>query len=144
MAFNEAEERFLARQVRGHLATIGSNGGPQVKPVGFSYNKALGSIDIGGVNMGESAKFRNVKAHPKVAFVVDEVTGPGADGVHFMEIRGEAETATGPTDPTGHLANEIIRIRPRRVISFNIDPGHPGFRARDLPVRAHGQDDEVA
>ena len=32
----------------------------------------------------------------------------------------------------GHLAAEIIRIHPRRVIAFNVDPAHPGFAARDV------------
>jgi pyridoxamine 5'-phosphate oxidase family protein len=46
-----------------------------------------------------------------------------------MEIRGTAENATGPHDPTGHLAPEIIRIHPRRVLSYNV--GDPGLRVRD-------------
>src|SRR3984885_4328154 len=126
MTLPDAERRFLARQPRGHLATVGPDGIPQVKLLGFSYNAALGTIDIAGMNMAGSAKYRNVRANPRVAFVVDEVTAPNVEGAHFLEIRGDAEHAVGPHDPTGHLAPEIIRIRPRRVISFNIDPDRPG------------------
>jgi pyridoxamine 5'-phosphate oxidase family protein len=72
---------------------------------------------------------------------VDEVTAPNVEGAHFLEIRGAAETATGPDDPTGHLASEIIRIRPHRVLSFNIDPDNPGFAARDI---AAAGDSDVA
>jgi pyridoxamine 5'-phosphate oxidase family protein len=136
-----AEQRFLARQPRGHLATVGPDGVPQVKPLGFTYNAALGTIDIAGMNMAGSAKYRNVRANPRVAFVVDEVTAPNVAGAHFLEIRGEAEHAIVPDDPTGHLAAEIIRIHPRRVISFNVDPEHPGFAARDI---APGDGGEVA
>jgi pyridoxamine 5'-phosphate oxidase family protein len=132
MTLTDTEQRFLARQPRGHLATVGPDGMPQVKPLGFSYNADLGTIDIAGMNMAGSAKYRNVRANPRVAFVVDEVTAPNVEGAHFLEIRGAAETAVGPHDPTGHLAAEIIRIRPRRVISFNIDPDNPGFAARDI------------
>lgn len=132
MTFTDAEQRFMARLGRGHLATIAPDGRPQVKPLGFTYNDALGTIDIAGMNMGSSAKYRNVQANPHVAFVVDEVTAPTYEGAHFLEIRGEAETAVGPDDPTGHLAPEIIRIRPSRVISFNVDPDRPGFAARDV------------
>lgn len=131
MTLNEAEQRFMARQARGHLATIGPNGIPQVKPLGFTYNAVLGTIDIYGYQMAESAKYRNVRANPHVAFVVDEVTAPTMEGAHFLEIRGDAVTAVGPEDPTGHLAPDIIRIHPRRVISFNVDPAHPGFAARE-------------
>ena len=131
MTLTHAEQRFLARQTRGHLATIGPDGVPQVKPLGFSYNAALGTIDIAGYKMADSAKYRNVRANPHVAFVVDEVTAPTMEGAHFLEIRGDAETAVGPQDATGHLSPDIIRIHPRRVISFNVDPAHPGFAARE-------------
>jgi pyridoxamine 5'-phosphate oxidase family protein len=136
MTFTDAERQFLARQPRGHLATIGPGGIPQVKPLAFTYNAALGTIDITGYQMADSAKYRNVRANPHVAFVVDEVTAPNREGAHFLEIRGDAETAVGTHDLQGHLAPEIIRIRPRRVISFNVDPDRPGFAARDIgPAR---------
>ena len=41
----------------------------------------------------------------------------------------------------GHLAREIIRIYPRRVISFNVDPARPGFAAREVKA---ADDTEVA
>jgi pyridoxamine 5'-phosphate oxidase family protein len=81
--------------------------------------------------MANSAKYRNVRSNPHVAFVVDEVTAPTMEGAHFLEIRGVAQTTVGAHAPTGHLAAEIIRIHPRRVISFNVDPDHPGLAARD-------------
>jgi pyridoxamine 5'-phosphate oxidase family protein len=137
MNFTDAEQRFMARLERGHLATIAPDGRPQVKPLGFTYNAAQGTIDIAGMNMAASAKYRNVQANPHVAFVVDEVTAPTYKGAHFLEIRGEAECAAGPDDPTGHLAPEIIRIHPSRVISFNVDPAHPGFAARDVKPAGH-------
>lgn len=132
MTFTDAEQRFLARQTRGHLATIGPDGIPQVKPLGFTYNATLGTIDIAGYQMASSAKYRNVRSNPHVAFVVDEVTAPTMEGAHFLEIRGNAETTVGSDDPSGHLAREIIRIHPRRVLSFNVDPARPGFAARDV------------
>lgn len=141
MTFTAAEVQFLNRLERGHLATVAPTGSPQVKPVGFSYNVDLDTVDISGVNMARSAKYRNVQTSPSVSFVVDEVTAPNMEGAHFLEIRGIAERATGPEDPTGHLAPEIIRIHPRRIISFNVDPDSPGFSARDV---APERDEEVA
>jgi pyridoxamine 5'-phosphate oxidase family protein len=132
MTLTDAEVRFLVRQPRGHLATLGPNGTPQVKPLGFVYNPTLGTIDITGFNMAASAKYRNVQANPSVAFVVDEVTEATMEGAHFLEIRGVAETAVGTHDPRGHLAPEIIRVHPRRIISFNVDPAHPGFETRGV------------
>jgi len=36
MTLTDAERRFLARYARGPLATIGPDGLPRVKPLGFS------------------------------------------------------------------------------------------------------------
>jgi pyridoxamine 5'-phosphate oxidase family protein len=132
MALTEAEQRFLNEQHHGRLATVTGGGGPQVKPVGFSYNEALGTIDIAGMNMAASAKYKNVQANPQVAFVADDVPAPekGAGGVRFLEIRGTAETAIADEpDAAGHLALEIIRIHPHRILGFNVDG--PGLRVRD-------------
>jgi pyridoxamine 5'-phosphate oxidase family protein len=136
MTLTEAEQRFLAAQRHGRLATIAPDGTPQVKPVGFSYNEQTGTIDIAGMNMASSAKYKNVQSNPSVAFVADDVPAPerGAAGVRFLEIRGTAETVTAPTGQHGtggHLAPEIIRIHPSRVLAFNVDPDQPGLRARD-------------
>jgi pyridoxamine 5'-phosphate oxidase family protein len=142
MNISDAEQRFLTRQPRGHLATIGPDGTPQVKPLGFTWNAALGTIDIAGFNMGDSAKYRNILANPRVAFVVDEVTEASMEGAHFLEIRGTAEAVTGRASADGHLAPEIIRIHPRRVIAFNVDPGNPGLQTRD--IAADGAQPHVA
>jgi pyridoxamine 5'-phosphate oxidase family protein len=92
--------------------------------------------------MASSAKYNNVQANPRVSFVVDEITEPGLAGAHFLEIRGFAETAIGPKDPNGHLAPEIIRIHPRRVVGFNVDQDQPGFEART--VRPDGDGNRAA
>lgn len=132
MTLTNAERRFLGRQPRGHLATIGPDAGPQVKPLGFTYNSDLGTIDIAGFNMAQSAKYRNVQSSPQVAFVVDEVTEASMAGAHFLEIRGVAEATTGPAGADGQAGPDIIRIHPRRVIAFNVDPDQPGLQTRDL------------
>jgi pyridoxamine 5'-phosphate oxidase family protein len=84
--------------------------------------------------MGRSAKYRNIRANPRVAFVVDEVSEPTMQGAHFLEIRGVAEAITGPAPADPHLAPEIIRIHPRRVIAFNVNPDEPGLQTRDIPA----------
>jgi len=132
MTLTDAEQRFLARQPLGHLATIGPDGTPQVKPLGFTYNAALGTIDIAGYNMGGSAKYRNIQANPRVALVVDEMTEASMEGAHFLEIRGTAEAVTEPARADGHLAAEIIRIHLRRVIAYNVDPDQPGLQTRGV------------
>jgi pyridoxamine 5'-phosphate oxidase family protein len=131
MALTQAEQKFLARHRLGRLATIGPDGGPQVKPVGFAYHDELGTVDIYGYNMAASAKYRNVARQPLVALVVDNPTAFGAEA-QFLEIRGVAETATGQAPPFPGAPTEIIRIHPRRVLGLNVDPDQPGLVTRDL------------
>lgn len=122
MSLTNAEQQFLVRQRRGYLTTIGPDGWPQVKPLGFTWNAELGTIDIAGFNMTESAKYRNVATNPKVAFVVDEVTVENTmEGAHLLEIRGRAEQA-----------GQLIRIHPTRVVAGNIVPGRPGIYTRNV------------
>src|SRR5882724_218343 len=108
MSLTHVEQRYLASQTLGRLATLAPNGTPQVKPVGFAYNPDLGTIDVTGLELGKSAKFRNVGAHPEVAFVVDDVVGEGASGVRFLEVRGTAETGTWDAPRDSHLSPEVI------------------------------------
>jgi pyridoxamine 5'-phosphate oxidase family protein len=104
MTLNSAEQGYLAAQPRGRLATIAPDGSPQNKPVGFSWNAGLGTIDIYGFGMEQSQKFRNVAGDPRVAFVVDDAPGTGAAGTRFLEIRGLAETASGQATPEGGVS----------------------------------------
>lgn len=132
MALNETEQAYLAGRDHGRLATIAPNGTPQNKPVGFRYNSELGTIDISGYNMDTSAKFRNIQAHPHVAFVVDDVIGEGMFGTRFLEIRGTAEAITLAEALGPGLSTQIIRIRPRRVIGWNVAAGNGGLQTRDV------------
>ncbi len=58
------EQNYLADRGHARLATVAPNGAPQNKPVGFRYNAELGTIDIYGIAMESSAKFRNVQVNP--------------------------------------------------------------------------------
>src|SRR5437764_10887623 len=137
MTLTPIEQRYLAGLRHGRLATVGPDGTPQVKPVGFTYNAKLGTVDIAGLNMANSAKYRNVQANLKVAFVVDDVRFEGVEGVRFLEIRGIAEPAVDEQPATSHLASEIIRIHPRRGVGFNIDPDRRRLPRGGAPARAH-------
>jgi PPOX class F420-dependent enzyme/OxyR family protein/uncharacterized protein (TIGR02246 family) len=124
---------YLTTHRFGRLATVGPNGAPQNKPVGYRYNAALGTIDIAGFEMERSAKYRNVGAHPDVAFVVDDDAGEGAGGARFVELRGRAEQAVDPDrGGPGGVSAHIIRIQPRRLVSWNVLPGDAGMHTEDL------------
>ena len=68
-----AHVAYLGTQMLGRLATVDPDGKPQNNPVGFRYNAELGTIDIDGLDMGRSRKFRNLATNPNVALVVDDI-----------------------------------------------------------------------
>src|SRR5215469_3778708 len=113
---------YLQVQRLGRLATVDRDGAPQNNPVGFRYNGDLGTIDIGGRNMGATRKFRNVTGNPKVAFVVDDLASVQPWRPRCVEIRGRAEALRDVAGQSSGLSAEIIRIYPERVISFGLDP----------------------
>jgi pyridoxamine 5'-phosphate oxidase family protein len=118
--FTDAEQRYLDGQPLGRLATIGPDGAPQTRPVGFGYNRDLDTIDIGGHNLVTSRKYRNIQADARVSFVVDDLASITPWRPRGIEIRGTAELlAADPLRPgvTAHL----IRIHPVRVLSWGLD-----------------------
>jgi pyridoxamine 5'-phosphate oxidase family protein len=121
MSFTDTELEYLATQRLGRLATVQPNGTLQVSPVGFAYNASTQTIDIGGYNMAASRKFRNVADNGRVAFVIDDIASFQPWRVRCLEIRGHAEAIDTPTDSAGGIDGAIIRIHPRRIISFGID-----------------------
>jgi pyridoxamine 5'-phosphate oxidase family protein len=108
--FTENELAYLASQRLGRMATAQPNGTLQVNPIGYRYNPETDAVDVGGFGMTTSQKFRNVNDNGRVAIVVDDVPSRDPVQVRFLEIRGVAETV-----------GEIIRIHPRKIISFGVE-----------------------
>ena len=125
MFFKTHEIEFMKAADLGRLATIQRDGTPQASPVGFTYNEELGTIDISGYNMAKSQKFRNLAHNDKVAFVIDDIASRDPWRVRCLEIRGTARQAVTVADRNGAagdaLDSAVIRITPRRIISFGID-----------------------
>ena len=118
--FTAQEIEYLGSQRLGRLATLSALGEPHVVPVGFRYNAELDTIDIGGHNIGKSKKFRDVARDGRVAFVVDDVLPPWKP--RGVEVRGLAEVlAEGGKQIMQAFDDELIRITPRRIISWGVE-----------------------
>jgi pyridoxamine 5'-phosphate oxidase family protein len=133
--FTERELSYLREQSLGRLATVRRDGSVQNNPVAFGYNEEFQTIDIGGHNMAASQKFRNVAAGSQVAFVVDDIPSLDPFTVRCLEIRGNAEALAAPGDAADGRTGPIIRIHPRRILSFGIDPDNPAAGVRTVAAR---------
>jgi pyridoxamine 5'-phosphate oxidase family protein len=120
--FTDIELEYLKTQRLGRLATINKHGDPQIAPVTFLYNADLETIDIGGLNNGESQKFRNVARNGLASFVVDDVLPPFQP--RGIEIRGHAEAfPDGGKSISPNFSPALIRLTPGRIISWNLTSG---------------------
>lgn len=116
--FTEAELQYLQSQRIGRLATVNQRGAPQVTAVGFRYNPELDTIDIGGYDMSNTQKFRNVARNELVSLLVDDVLPPWK--TRSLEIRGRAEALPdGGQLIADNLNPAIIRITPTRIVFWD-------------------------
>jgi pyridoxamine 5'-phosphate oxidase family protein len=112
--FRAAELRYLAggRQL-GRIATVGLDGTPHVVPVAWIYNAARDTIDVGGHELQQSKKFRDVARTGRAAIVVDDLADSGPWVPRGIEIRGRGEAIPLPTP--------LIRIHPERIVAWGIE-----------------------
>ncbi|MEP9381152.1 PPOX class F420-dependent oxidoreductase [Nocardioides sp. KR10-350] len=118
MALTDDQLAYLRSQRLGRLATVRPDGDVQNNPVGFWIDDQR-RIVIGGHRLGQSQKYRNVRHHPQVAFVVDDLASVDPWRPRMVEIRGTAETLTDQETPPG-FSGELIRITPARVIAVGV------------------------
>ena len=119
--YSKPELSYLQGERRlGRLATVGPDGTPHVTPVGaWTVDPDSGVIEIAGRwNLTATKKFRDVARTGRVAIVIDDVTEPWRP--RAVEIRGRAEAVDGPPP--------VIRITPKRIISWGLDDDDPGAR----------------
>ncbi|WP_243858317.1 PPOX class F420-dependent oxidoreductase [Mycobacterium sp. DL440] len=96
------------------------------------------TIDIVGHALASTQKWRNVLGNPQVAFIVDTVLSVRPPEARGIEIRGTAMALPGVGTTDGGLSGDIIRIVPRRIISWGLDGA--GTTARDPAEPPHTAD----
>ncbi len=117
--FSEAQLAYLSERRLGRLATIGPDGVPHLVPLGWTYNPALDTIDVGGRDFARTRKFRNVRGNPRVALVVDDVLPPFRP--RCVMIRGHGDALDDAAGADGQPTGPIIRITATEVISWGLD-----------------------
>jgi pyridoxamine 5'-phosphate oxidase family protein len=110
--FTAAELAYLhAAKTLARLATVDAHGHPHVTPVGWSLTGDQDAVEVGGRDLAETKKFRDIAATGHAALVIDEVLPPWHP--QGIEIRGTAQAITEP-EPR-------IRIHPHRIISWGFE-----------------------
>ena len=112
--FRRSELGYMAggRQL-GRIATVGADGTPHVVPVAFIYNAVRDTVDVGGAELEQSKKFRDVARTGRAAIVIDDLASTDPWHPRGIEIRGRGEAIALPTP--------LIRIHPERIVSWGLD-----------------------
>ncbi len=119
--FTEAELRYLrTERLLARIATVGPDGAPHVTPVGWTLNADDDVIEVGGINLTSTKKFRDIARTRRAAIVIDDVLPPWQP--RGIEMRGRADAITDP--------EPLIRIHPERIIAWGLDDRR---NARDVP-----------
>jgi pyridoxamine 5'-phosphate oxidase family protein len=114
--FTEAELAYMTGGSQlARIATVGADGTPHVVPVGWIYNAARDSIDVGGHELEATKKFRDVVRSGRAAIVIDDLESTDPWRPRGIEVRGRGEAITLPTP--------LIRIHPERIVSWGLERG---------------------
>ena len=111
--FTDTELGYLTGgRLLGRLATVGADGTPHLVPVGWIYNAARDAIDIGGIELERSKKFRDIARTGRAAIVIDDLASTDPWRPRGIEVRGRGEAIALPTP--------LIRIHPERIVSWGL------------------------
>jgi pyridoxamine 5'-phosphate oxidase family protein len=120
MAFTEEEVAYLKSQPLARLATVDSDGQPDVAPVGFEFDGT--DFYVGGRAPAQTRKFRNVGAgQAKVAMVIDDLVSTDPWTPRGLRVYGTAELVerSGRFGPGSYM-----KITPEISWSWNLE-GRP-------------------
>ena len=118
---------------------MSAKGAPHVVPVGFRLSDGGAAIDVGGHGFARSKKYRDLKANPRVAIVIDDLASVDPWTPRGLEVRGTAELHdSGGGERFGRGWDEAwVRIMPERVISWGIEA--PPFTEGSFSARSIAQ-----
>jgi len=128
--WTDIERTYVQSQPLARLATVDADGAPQNNPVGVFLDEETGDIVIGGFAMGASRKFRNVRANPHVALVIDDLVSLDPWTVRGLEVRGTAVALSDVDPPVPFMSREVIRIMPNWIVTWGLDPDGQGRQRR--------------
>jgi pyridoxamine 5'-phosphate oxidase family protein len=88
----------------GRIATVSSQGQPQVVPVAFEFDGSC--FYLGGWKLKNSLNFKNILQNNKVAFVVDDLISDNPWTPIGLEVKGIAEILRG---------GDYVKIMPQKI-----------------------------
>ncbi|GAB3970066.1 hypothetical protein GCM10029978_042660 [Actinoallomurus acanthiterrae] len=135
MSFSEEEIAYLRSQRLARIATVATDGQPDVVPVGYEFDGTY--VYVGGIDPAKSRKFRNVReGNAQVALVIDDLPSVDPWTPRYLRIYGHAQLVErqGQFGPATYM-----RITPTMSWSSNLE-GRPFTHDREIDVRRTAHD----
>lgn len=111
-AFTEQELAYLGGQPLMRFASASPTGLPDVATVAFSVDGD--DILTAGFDIAKTVRYRNIKANPKVAVVIDDLAAVEPWTPRGIKIRGTARIEED-------IAGQRFRITPQVIWSWGIN-----------------------
>jgi len=120
--FSDKELEYLRGQRLARLATVDADAAPHVVPVGFRVSEDGDAIEVGGHGFSGSKKYRDMRATPRVAIVIDDLASVNPWTPRGIEIRGTAELHDTGGERFGERWDSAwVRIVPERIVSWGVE-----------------------
>ena len=118
--FSEKEKAYIKSQRVARIATVSTASQPDVAPVAFEFEDD--AFYVGGLNMVQTMKYKNVLNNPRTAFVIDDLESMDPWTPRGIKLHGSATIVEreGPFVTGPH-----IRLVPERHWSWGVD--QPAF-----------------
>jgi pyridoxamine 5'-phosphate oxidase family protein len=113
MEFTPEEKEYLSSQRLARIGTASADGRPDVAPVGFRFDGD--SFWIGGMDLPNTLKYKNVRANPVASVVVDDLASVDPWRPRLVKVRGPAEIVE-------RNGRDVIHVTPERKWSYGIGP----------------------
>lgn len=137
--FSDKEFEYLRSQRLARLATADASGSPHVVPVGFRVSEDGDAIEVGGHGFANSKKYRDMRANPRVAIVIDDLVSVSPWTPRGIEIRGTAELQDAGGERFGPGWDRVwVRISPERIVTWGIEA--PPFTRGSAHARSIARD----
>ena len=120
MSFTAEEVAYIRSQRLARVATVSSDGQPDVVPVGFEFDGT--HFYIGGFDPANTRRTRNIKAgNAKVALVIDDLASVSPWSPRYLRVYGTVELVERETQ---FGRQPVMKITPTVSWSGNLS-GRP-------------------
>ena len=136
MAFTDEEIAYIRSQPLARVATVSSDGQPDVVPVTFEFDGS--HFFIGGFDPERTRRTRNIdEGNDKVALVIDDLATVQPWAPRYLRVYGTVELVDGQG---AHGPARIMKITPETSWSLNLSgEWSPGSGQAIAPRRTEHQ-----